>query len=198
MSLFCYCCSAGGAKGKKGGVKRATSSAAIHVDDYSAEDGYAPAAGGEEEEEIHYMEGNYPWEDAAGHIIRTLYKHPYIDSTKPTVIADFLTPIMQAPSTDTDIGAEDPLDLTTLAYMLDNHLISDMRYFYKFVVNVFQFAYDFNKPHQVSRLSIFQTISSNGVCGCANIVTGNGVRCDVGATPGSSGSIYALAGAREL
>ncbi len=153
-------CSAGGSKGKKSITKRSSSSAAIYADDadddYYGDDMYAqPAAastaGGceEGEEEIQYMEGNYPWEDAAGHIIRTLYKHPYIDSTKPTVVADFLTPILQAPSTDTDIGAEDPLDLTTLAYMLDNHLISDMRYFYKFVVNVFQYAYDFNKPHQV-------------------------------------------------
>lgn len=53
------------------------------------------------------------------------------------------------PHTDTDIGAEDPLDLTTLKYMLDTQAIPSMRHFYKYVVNIFQYAYDFNKPHQV-------------------------------------------------
>ncbi len=60
-----------------------------------------------------------PREESADKILQTLFKHPYIDNTKPTVICDFLTPIAtEVIATDTDVGAEDPLDLTTLKYML--------------------------------------------------------------------------------
>lgn len=38
-------------------------------------------------------DGKPIWEDAADYVIRTLMKHPYIDSSKSTVIADFISPI---------------------------------------------------------------------------------------------------------
>eukprot|EP01038_Epipyxis_sp_PR26KG_P013845 gene13845-18568_t len=86
------------------------------------------------------------WEVAADSILKLICKHPYVDMTKPTVVTNFMLPVVQAYPT---IAAEylsiikNPMDLYTLRGKLDYLELSGPQEFMELLVSVFQNAVDY-------------------------------------------------------
>jgi hypothetical protein len=98
------------------------------------------------------------WEKLAENILKNMCKHPFVDPLKPSVIADFMTPIDSSVNKSYCSKIKNPMDLSTLSQRLDNGTIKDADEFYSLLLSVFQNAIDFNAPFQNDYEHISQLI----------------------------------------
>ena len=81
------------------------------------------------------------WMVEADNVMKTILKHPHIDPTKSTIIADFVNPIDPSNPLMAEYLSiiEKPMDLTTLRYNLDSGLLNGgSEEFYELLLLIFE------------------------------------------------------------
>ncbi len=87
------------------------------------------------------------WYKVADEVIKTLRKHPYVDTMRPTVAADFLSPVIETNPNIRDVYLSriaEPMDIRTIEDLLATQSFYHPDEFYMKLCRIFQNAIEFN------------------------------------------------------